>query len=139
MQRIATFMHRRDLYSYFEVEHLQKTVAMASADPDNQRRQMHMADFFDVGPGMQDGSTVYPVEIFSAPGDDQLQPPLHSTAGLHQVRSGQEETLRQVCQAASPHVYEAILAADPHYQAWHSSLAGCLEPGILLDEVFYVP
>jgi L-rhamnose mutarotase len=167
----SIFMHGRELYSYFEVEDLQKTLAMASADPDNQRWQVHMADFFDVGPGMQDGSTVYPVEIFCAPGDEHLLAPLQRRGGLHRVKPGQEGTLRQACEAASPKVYEAIrragihndciylvgknlfthyqaqaladahatLAADAHYQAWHASLASCVEHGILMDEVFYVP
>jgi L-rhamnose mutarotase len=167
----SIFMHGRELYSYFEVEDLQKTLAMAASDPDNQRWQVHMADFFDVGPGMQDGSTVYPVEVYYSPGDEQLLPPLKRSGGLHRVKAGQEETLRQACQAASPQVYEAIrragirndciylvgqnlftyyqaqdlagahaiLAVDLDYQAWHASLAGCVEHGISLDEVFYVP
>ncbi len=111
IRNYSIFMHGRELYSYFEVEDLQKTMAMASADPDNQRWQVHMADFFDVGPGMQDGSTVYPVEIFYAPGAEQLLPTLKRTGGLHRVKPGQEGTLRQACEAASPQVYEAIRRA----------------------------
>jgi L-rhamnose mutarotase len=104
----SIFMHGRELYSYFEVEDLKKTTAMAAADPDNQRWQVHMAEFFDVGPGMQDSSTVYPVEIFYAPGDEQLLPPLERRGGLARVKAGQEETLRRACEAVSPQVYEAI-------------------------------
>jgi L-rhamnose mutarotase len=107
----SIFMHGRELYSYFEVEDLQKTMEMAAVDPANQRWQVHMADFFDVGPGMQDGSTIYPVEIFYAPGDEQLLPPLQRRAGLHRVKAGQEDTLRQACEAASPQVYDAIRRA----------------------------
>ena len=86
----SIFMHGRELYSYFEVEDLQKTVAMAGADPDNQRWQVHMADFFDVGPGMQDGATVYPEEVFYAPGAEALEGDLQRTGGLHRVNPGQE-------------------------------------------------
>jgi L-rhamnose mutarotase len=76
-----------------------------------QRIATHMADFFDVGPGMQDGSTVYPVEIFYAPGDETLQVPLQRTGGLHLVKAGHEELVRQVCQAAPSLVYAAIRRA----------------------------
>jgi L-rhamnose mutarotase len=107
----SIFMHGRELYSYFEVEDLQKTVAMAGADPDNQRWQVHMADFFDVGPGMQDGATVYPEEVFYAPGAEALEGDLQRTGGLHRVKAGQEATLRQICQAAPPPVYAAIRQA----------------------------
>ena len=107
----SIFMHGQELYSYFEVEDLEKTVAMAAADPDNQRWQEHMADFFAVGPGMQDGSTVYPVEVFYAAGDEQLLPPLKHIGGLHRVKAGQEQVLADTCEAASPQVYEAIRQA----------------------------
>ena len=107
----SIFMQGRELYSYFEVEDLEKTGAMAAADPDNQRWQVHMADFFDVGPGIQDGSTVYPVEVFFAPGNEQLPPPLQRIGGLHRLKAGREGTVRQLCEAAPPQVYEAIRKA----------------------------
>jgi L-rhamnose mutarotase len=107
----SIFMNGRELYSYFEVEDLQKTMALAAADPDNQRWQVHMADFFDVGPGMNDGSTVYPVEIFHAPGDDMLLRPFQRIGGLHQLKPGRDVAMRQLCEATPPEVYDTIRQA----------------------------
>ena len=41
-----------------------KAMAMAAADPINQRWQEYMAPLMDVGSGIKDGSTAYLVEAF---------------------------------------------------------------------------
>ena len=57
-------MRGRELYSYFEVEDLDKAMTMLSADPDNQRWQEHMAHMFEIGPGISEGTTVYLEKVF---------------------------------------------------------------------------
>jgi L-rhamnose mutarotase len=60
----SIFMRGRELFSYFEVCNLEEAMAQIAADPDNQRWQTYMAPLFDVGPGVQEGSTVYLEEVF---------------------------------------------------------------------------
>ncbi len=68
IRNYSIFMHGRELYSYFEVDNLQRAMAMAAADPDNQRWQAHMADFFDISPGIQNGTTVTLAEVYHTDG-----------------------------------------------------------------------
>ena len=107
----SIFMHGRELYSYFEVEDLDRTMNLAAADPDNQRWQVHMADFFDTGPGIQDGTTVYPVEAFYSPGNQQSQSSLSRRAAIHRLRVDQSESFRLACDGAPPEVHTAIRKA----------------------------
>jgi len=62
IENYSIFMMGRMLFSYFEVEDLDR--AMAAADPVNQKWQEHMAPLMDVGSGVQDGSTVCLEEVF---------------------------------------------------------------------------
>ena len=64
IRNYSIFMRGRELYSYFEVEDLDKAIAMAAADPINQKWQEHMAPLMDVGSGVKDGSTIYLEEVF---------------------------------------------------------------------------
>jgi L-rhamnose mutarotase len=64
IRNYSIYMHGRDLYSYFEVEDLEAAVALAVADPVNQRWQEYMAPMMDQGSGMKDRSTVYLQEVF---------------------------------------------------------------------------
>jgi L-rhamnose mutarotase len=64
IRNYSIFLAGRLLFSYFQVEDLDKAMATLAADPDNQRWQAHMADMFDVGPGIRDGTTVFLEELF---------------------------------------------------------------------------
>jgi len=64
IRNYSIFTMGRKLYSYFEVEDLDKAMAMVAVDPINQKWQEHMAPLMDVGSGVKDGSTVYLEEVF---------------------------------------------------------------------------
>jgi L-rhamnose mutarotase len=64
IRNYSIFMMGCQLFSYFEVEDLDKAMVTISADPINQRWQEHMAPLMDVGSGVHDGSTVYLEEVF---------------------------------------------------------------------------
>jgi L-rhamnose mutarotase len=64
IRNYSIFMRGRELFSYFEVDDLNAAMAMAAADPVNQRWQEYMAPLMDVGSGIKDGSTSYLVEVF---------------------------------------------------------------------------
>src|SRR5262245_3069999 len=68
IRNYSIFMTGNELYSYLEVENLDRAMALAAADPVNQRWQAHMADLFLVSPGVGDGSTVYPSKLLQAEG-----------------------------------------------------------------------
>lgn len=89
IRNYSIFMHESELYSFFEVGDLDKAIAMAAADPCNRRWQKHMADFFDVGPSVQEGATVYPEEVFYAAGYE-VHTPMQRAARLLQVKAGLE-------------------------------------------------
>lgn len=108
IRNYSLFMRGRELYSYFEVEDLDRAMAMAAADPDNQRWQRHMADFFDVGPGVRDGATVYLEEVFHTDGSDQADVPMQRVATLMQVKAGLEEAYKTAHQEIWPEVLEGI-------------------------------
>jgi L-rhamnose mutarotase len=64
IRNYTIFMIGRQLFSYFEVEDLEKAMAMIAADPVNQKWQETMAPLMDVGSGVKDGSTVYLQKVF---------------------------------------------------------------------------
>ena len=64
IRNYSIFMMGCQLFSYFEVEDLDKAMVMIAADPINQKWQEHMAPLMDVGSGVKDGSTVYLEEVF---------------------------------------------------------------------------
>ena len=91
----SIFMHGRELYSYFEVDDLQRAMALAAADPDNQRWQAHMADFFDTGPDIQDGSTVRPLEVFHTDGYSGRMENVQRVGMLMQLKPGMEQAYQE--------------------------------------------
>lgn len=64
IRNYSIFMMGRQLFSYFEVEDLDKAMAMVAADPINQKWQEYMTPLMDVGSGVKDGSTAYLEEVF---------------------------------------------------------------------------
>ena len=64
MRNYSIFMKGRELFSYFEVEDLDKAMAELGADPENQRWQAYMAPMMDVNVGLDDGSTDFMEEVF---------------------------------------------------------------------------
>jgi len=64
IRNYSIFMRGRELFSYFEVDDLEKAMALVRADPNNQRWQDYMAPLMEVSSGVKDGSTVYLGEIF---------------------------------------------------------------------------
>ncbi|HET6443372.1 MAG TPA: L-rhamnose mutarotase [candidate division Zixibacteria bacterium] len=107
----SIFMHGRELYSYFEVKDLQRTSKLAAADPDNQRWQKHMADFFDTGPGIQDGSTVYPVELFHTGGYTGQMEIVHRVGRLMQLKAGMEQIYQEELRSDWPEILAGIARA----------------------------
>ncbi len=87
----SIFMLGRELYSYLEVDDLEHSTSLAVADPDNQRWQLHMQGFFDVGSGIKDGSTIYPVEVFHTDGYSGVLPVVQRVGMLMQLKSGMEQ------------------------------------------------
>lgn len=64
IRNYSIFMMGRHLFSYFEVEDLDKAMAMIAADPINQKWQEYMAPMMEVTSGVGDGSMVYLDEVF---------------------------------------------------------------------------
>ena len=92
IRNYSIFMTGNELYSYFEVDDLDRAMAQAAQDPVNRRWQEHMADFFLTSPGIQDGSTVYPVEILHVAGATDSSAPYRRSASLeHLVEARQSE------------------------------------------------
>jgi L-rhamnose mutarotase len=108
IRNYSIFMHGRELYSYFEVDDLERTMALAAADRDNQRWQAHMADFFDTGPGIQDGSTVHPIEVFHTEGYAGPLETIERAGMLMQLKSGKEQAYREEHRTIWPEILEGI-------------------------------
>lgn len=104
----SIFMHGRDLYSYFEVDDLKRSMALAAADPDNQRWQVHMADFFDTGPGIQDGSTVHPQEVFHTDGYAGTLETVQRVGMLMQLKPGMEQAYQEEHRKIWPEILAGI-------------------------------
>lgn len=104
----SIFIHGRELYSYFEVDNLEQAMALAAADPDNQRWQVHMADFFDTGPGIQDGSTVRPLEVFHTDGYTGSMQTIQRVGMLMQLKPGMEKAYQEEHQNIWPEILEGI-------------------------------
>ena len=104
----SIFIHGRELYSYFEVDNLERAMALAAADPDNQRWQVHMADFFDTGPGIQDGSTVHPLEVFHTDGYTGSMQTIQRVGMLMQLKPGMEKAYQGEHQRIWPEILEGI-------------------------------
>jgi L-rhamnose mutarotase len=60
----SAFMLGRQVYTYFEVQDLEKAMTELATDINNQRWQEYMAPMMEVGIGLKEGSTVYLEEIF---------------------------------------------------------------------------
>jgi L-rhamnose mutarotase len=108
IRNYSIFMQGRELYSYFEVDNLERTMALAAADPDNQRWQVHMADFFDTGPGIQDGSTVHPVEVFHTDGHTGSMQTVQRIGMLMQLKPGIEQNYQEEHRRIWPEILEGI-------------------------------
>jgi L-rhamnose mutarotase len=121
IRNYSIFMHGRELYSYFEVDNLKHTMALAAADPDNQHWQTHMKDFFDTGPGIQEGSTIYPVEVFHADGYDGSLETVQRVGMLMQLKPGMEQ------------VYQ-----EEHHNIWPEILAGIARVKIRNYSIFII-
>ena len=65
IRNYSIYMMGRQVFSYFEVEDLDKAMAMAATDPINQKWQEHMSPLMEVGSGIRDCSTVYLEEVFN--------------------------------------------------------------------------
>jgi len=104
----SIFMQGWELYSYFEVDDLETVMQKAAADPDNQRWQVHMADFFDTGPGIQDGSTVRPLEVFHTDGYTGKMETIQRVGMLMQLKAGMEKAYQEEHQKIWPEILEGI-------------------------------
>ena len=74
IRNYSIFMKELMLYSYFEVEDLDKTMSQLAQDYDNQRWQKHMTKYFDISSGINNGNTVYLKEILHMEGDNSELP-----------------------------------------------------------------
>jgi len=81
----------------------------AAADPDNQRWQVHMQDFFDTRPGIQDGSTVYPVEVFHTDGYTGPMQAVQRVGMLMQLKAGMEQAYQEEHRTIWPEIMEGII------------------------------
>jgi L-rhamnose mutarotase len=108
IRNYSIFMQGRELYSYFEVDDLERVMQMAAADPDNQRWQEHMKDFFDTGPGIQDGSTVRPLEVFHTDGYMGQMETIQRVGMLMQLKPGMEQSYYAEHHNIWPEVLEGI-------------------------------
>lgn len=104
----SIFMHGRDLYSYFEVDDLERVMALVADDPDNQRWQVHMADFFDTSPGIQDSSTVYPLEVFHTDGYTGPMETVQRVGMLMQLKPGKEQEYQEEHRNIWPEILAGI-------------------------------
>ena len=104
----SIFMHGRELYSYFEVDDLERVMALAAADHDNQRWQAHMADFFDTGPGINDGSTVNPLEVFHTDGFTGPMETVQRVGMLMQLKPGIEQAYQEEHRNIWPEILAGI-------------------------------
>jgi L-rhamnose mutarotase len=105
----SIFMHKRELYSYFEVDNLERAMALAATDPDNQRWQVHMADFFDTGPGIKDGSTIHPIEVFHTDGYTGQMEVVQRVGMLMQLKAGMEQVYQEEHRNVWPEILEGIV------------------------------
>jgi len=108
IRNYSIFMQGRELYSYFEVDDIERSMRMAAADPDNQRWQVHMKDFFDTGPGIQDGSTVYPVEVFHTQGYTAQMRAVQRVGMLMKLKAGMEQAYQDEHRNIWPEILEGI-------------------------------
>ncbi len=108
IRNYSIFMLGRELYSYFEVDDLQKTIDLAAADPDNQAWQKHMAGFFEVGPGIGEGTPVIPNELVHADGYQSSVKSRNRVAALMQIKAGQEEAYVAALNNSWPDLQESI-------------------------------
>ena len=108
IRRYSIFMQGRELYSYFEVDDLETAMQMAAVDPDNQRWQVHMADFFDTGPGIQDGSTIRPQRVFHTDGYMGPMQTVQRVGMLMQLKPGMEKAYQVEHQKIWPEILDSI-------------------------------
>jgi L-rhamnose mutarotase len=108
IRNYSIYMHGRELYSYFEVDDLERAMALAAHDPDNQRWQVHMADFFDTGPGIQDRSTMHPIEVFHTDGYKGPMETVQRVGMLMQLKIGKEQAYQEEHRKIWPEILEGI-------------------------------
>lgn len=109
IENYSIFMMGRTLFSYFEVEDLDKAMAMAAADPVNQKWQEHMAPLMDVGSGVKDGSTAYLKEVFHTDGYSDIMASVQRVATFMLVKGGgMEERYREEHRHVWPEILEGI-------------------------------
>jgi len=108
IRNYSIFMRGRTLFSFLEVADLDASMAMAAADPANQRWQEHMAPLMDVGSGVKDGSTVYLDEVFRSEGHGGAMTYVERVATYMQVKPSAEEAYREAHQNVWPEILEGI-------------------------------
>ena len=64
IRNYTIFISGVELFSYFEVEDLDKAMQVLAGDAENQRWQQHMAPLMEINSGIEDGSSIYLEEIF---------------------------------------------------------------------------
>ena len=119
LRNYSIYSHGRELYSYFEMADLDEAMAMAAGDPDNRRWQAHMAGFFEVSPGVGDGSAVSLKEAFHTDGDPDRGTARQRVATLMRLKPGLEAEYKRA-----------------HQQIWPEILAGIARAGISNYTIF---
>jgi L-rhamnose mutarotase len=108
IRNYSIYMMDRALFSFFEVEDLDKAMAMAAGDPVNQRWQEHMAPVMDIASGIKDGSTSYLDEVFHSSGYQGTMSTVQRVATFMQVREGMEERYREEHRHVWPEILQQI-------------------------------
>jgi len=132
IRNYSIFMRWRTLFSFLEVADLDASMAMAAADPANQRWQEHMAPLMDVGSGVKDGSTVYLDEV------------LVKIRNYSIFMRGRD--LYSYFEVEDLDKAMAALAGDPINQRWQEQMAPLMDVGSgvrdstteYLEEVFHL-
>jgi L-rhamnose mutarotase len=104
----SIFMTGRALFSFFEVDDLDKAMGLAAADPINQKWQEHMASLMDIASGVKDGSTVYLQEVFRADGYAGAVSAVQRVATFMRVKAGMEERYREEHDNIWPEILQQI-------------------------------
>jgi L-rhamnose mutarotase len=108
IRNYSIYMKDNELYSYFEVGNLDKTMTALAQDIENQKWQQFMAPYMSVSSGVSDGSTIYLDEVFYAPGFMKELAKFQRVGMYMRVRRGMETAYRDAHRNVWPVIYKQI-------------------------------
>lgn len=111
IRNYSIFMIGRELYSYFEVEDLDKAMSDLAADPINQEWQEYMAPLMKIGAGIKGRSTTYLKEVFHTEGYCESSTSIQRVAMLMMIKKEMEKKYCEAHRNVWPEVLESIKKA----------------------------